>query len=71
MCDDFKGEVWKLIVQRKIENQATCLENDWADRDIINRMRQLASGVVNHDLGNREGISAKLFFRNLYGAKFY
>ena len=70
MSDDFKGEVWKLIVQRKIENQATCLENDWADRDIINRMRQLASEVVNHDLGNREGISAKLFFRNLYGASF-
>ncbi len=70
MSDDFKGEVWKLIVQRKIENQATCLENDWADRDIINRMRQLASKVVNHDLGNREGISAKLFFRNLYGANF-
>ncbi len=70
MSDDFKGEVWKLIVQRKIENQATYLENDWADRDIINRMRQLASEVVNHDLGNREGISAKLFFRNLYGARF-
>ena len=38
-----------MIVQRKIENQATCLENDWADRDIINRMRQLASEVVNPD----------------------
>ena len=70
MSDDFKGEVWKLITQRKIENQAICLENSWAERDVVNRMRQLASEVMAHDEGNREGICAKLFFRNLYGTSF-
>lgn len=70
MSDDFKGEVWKLITQRKIENQAICLENDWTDCDVVSRMRQLASEVIAHDAGNREGICAKMFFRNLYGTNF-
>ncbi len=70
MTDDFKGEIWKRITQRKIENQATCLENVWAERDVVKRMRQLASEVLPHDVGNREGICAKLFFRNIYGADF-
>lgn len=70
MDDDFKGEIWKRIVKRKIENQAVCLENAWAERDVTNRMRELASEVLPHDVGNREGICAKLFFRNLYGADF-
>ena len=70
MSNDFKGEIWKYIVQRKIENQAICLESAWAERDVINRMRQLASEVVLHDYGNREAICAKMFFRNLYGTDF-
>lgn len=70
MSDNFKGEIWRLITQRKIENQAVCLENDWTDCDVVKRMHQLASEVVAHDAGNREGISSKLFFRNLYGTNF-
>lgn len=70
MSDDFKGEVWKLITQKKIENQSVCLENAWSERDIVLKMRQFASEVVAHDSGNREGISAKLFFRTLYGTDF-
>lgn len=70
MSDDFKGEIWKKITQSKIENQATCLENLCVELDVINRMHELASEVVAHDIGNREGISAKLFFRNLFGSGF-
>lgn len=70
MSDEFKGEIWKRITRKKIENQAVCLENSWAERDVVNRMRELASEVVAHDAGNREGISAKLFFRNVYGTEF-
>ena len=70
MTDDFKGEVWKRITKQKIENQATCLENVWVERDIILRIREMASEVLAHDIGNREGICAKLYFRNLFGADF-
>lgn len=70
MTDDFKGDVWKHIVHCKIDNQAMCLENAWTERDVVNRMRELAIEVVPHDRGNREGICAKMFFRNLYGADF-
>ena len=70
MTDEFKGYVWQKITQKKILNQAMCLENQWAESDVLIRMRELASEVVAHDVGNREGISAKLFFRNLYGSEF-
>lgn len=70
MSDDLKGEIWQKIASKKIENQATCLENQWVESDIVLRMRELASEVVTHDEGNREGIAAKLFFRNTFGASF-
>ena len=70
MSEEFKGEIWKLIIRKKIENQATCLENAWTERAVVNRLRELALEVLAHDVGNREGICAKLFFRNLYGTDF-
>jgi len=70
MGDDFKGEIWKRIVQKKIDNQAICLENMWAEREVVNKLRELATEVTPHDVGNREAISAKLYFRNLFGSDF-
>ena len=67
---DFRGILWQRIVQSKIINQTICLENQWAESDVTERLRELASEVEPHDLGNREGISAKLYFRNLFGAEF-
>lgn len=70
MTENFKGEIWQRITRRKIENQAMCLENQWTERDVVERLRELATEVVPHDYGNREGISAKLYFRNLFGSEF-
>jgi len=67
---DFRGRLWERIVRRKILNQAMCLENQWAETDVIERLRELASEVEPHDAGNREGISAKMYFRNLFGSEF-
>lgn len=70
LTDDFKGEIWKQITISKISNQATCLENLWSEREVVDYMRELASEVTLHDEGNREGISAKFYFRHLFGSEF-
>ncbi|MCQ2531085.1 MAG: type II CRISPR-associated endonuclease Cas1 [Saccharofermentans sp.] len=70
MTRDFKGEIWKLITTAKIYNQATTLENVWCDREIVSKMKKYASEVEPDDLGCREAIAAKLFFRNMYGSSF-
>lgn len=37
---------------------------------VCERMQQLAQEVLSGDTGNREGIAAKMFFRNFYGCDF-
>ena len=70
MNNDFKGLVWKRVIETKINNQATCLENIWADLSVIKQLREMASEILPHDRGNREAISAKMYFRNLFGSDF-
>ncbi len=67
---DFRGVVWQRIIQRKILNQAICLENQWAENEVTDKLREFASEVDLHDAGNREGVSAKFYFRNLFGSDF-
>ena len=70
MTKEFKGYVWQRIARAKIINQSICLENEWAELEVINRIREMADEVVPHDTGNREGIAAKLYFKNLFGSEF-
>lgn len=70
MSDEFKGGIWQAITCAKIRNQAMCLSNVWGDPEIVDRLRQFADEVVPHDAGNREGVAAKMFFKNMYGADF-
>ncbi len=70
MTDDFRGMLWQRIVRSKILNQAICLDNQFADLDVVERLRELADEVDPHDVGNREGISAKMYFRNAFGSEF-
>lgn len=66
----FKGVIWRNIIIAKINNQALVLDNIWSETEIIEKLRSYALAVVDHDLGNREAVSAKLFFRELYGSSF-
>lgn len=67
---EWKDNLWKLITAAKIRNQAKVLMNANCDAQICNRMLEFSNEVVIGDLGNREGIAAKMFFRNLYGTNF-
>lgn len=66
----FKDLLWQKIIKAKIENQNTALKMCCVMQEVIDRMQQLASEVLPGDIGNREGIAAKMFFRNFYGYNF-
>lgn len=70
MSSHFKGDIWRRIISAKIDNQANVLKKHFIEDEVVFRMRELAQEVVANDSGNREGIAAKMFFRNLYGANF-
>lgn len=65
-----KNCLWDMIVKAKLSNQATVLEFCTGNKDVSDRIRELANEVEDGDAGNREGIGAKLFFRNMYGSEF-
>lgn len=66
-----KTNMWKKIVQIKIDNQRSVLEYLNKSRDVINRMKVLSQGIVEGDETNREGVAAKLYFKELFGSEFY
>lgn len=68
--DDFTGSIWAKLIQWKIFNQAEVLEQARCSSSIVNRLRELSNEVLAHDPGNREGIAAKMFFREIYGSAF-
>lgn len=70
LSKDDKNIMWDKIIEAKIVNQANVLKNNDVKDDVINRMYELSKEVKNGDSGNREGIAAKMFFRNLYGSSF-
>ena len=66
---NIKLEIHRLIIQNKIRNQIDLLKH-------LDKMRcvQTLSGFLNEvdsgDTKNREGLSAKMYFRELFGDKF-
>lgn len=68
--DYAKGMVWKKIVKRKIQNQASLLEYLDKSSFIVNRLQVYAKEVEFNDHSNREGHAAKLYFDELFGSDF-
>ena len=68
--DELKGIIWKKIVINKINNQCDLLVSLEKNQDIINRIRDFTKEVENADVTNREGLAAKMYFRELFGANF-
>lgn len=70
LTDSFKNLLWQKIIKAKIVNQCAALKISGSGTKVCDRMKQLAMEVLIGDTGNREGIAAKMFFRNLYGYDF-
>lgn len=68
--EKIKGEMWRKIVQIKINNQASVLKYLKKDSEVVNRMIKLSSSVEPEDVTNREGIAASIYFKELLGNSF-
>lgn len=63
-----KGEVWRLIVKKKIKNQMFLLKNN--KKNEYKMLENYITEVEFNDQTNREGHAAKVFFNALYGVDF-
>lgn len=63
-----KGEVWRLIVERKIKNQMNLLKDN--GKDEYQLLESYIAQVEFADLSNREGHAAKVYFNALFGKNF-
>ncbi len=70
LTNEFKDKLWDKIVKAKIKNQAEVLKLCGGKSEKIKRINEFATEVIGGDEGNREGIAAKMFFREMYGSSF-
>jgi CRISPR-associated protein Cas1 len=70
LSDGFKDVMWQEIIKAKIENQAQVIKGQGCLTDTYNHLMKFRDEVAVGDKTNREGLSAKMFFRTLYGADF-
>lgn len=67
---EIKGRLHQLIVKEKIENQIKVLIHNNKSKYVIDRLRKFKNEVLPFDPDNREGLSAKMYFRELFGNEF-
>lgn len=70
VTDDVKKELWNQIVKRKIENSIRVLEMTSKEEFPISKLTSYLDEITDGDIKNREGLSAKMYFRSLFGNKF-
>lgn len=61
------GDLWKAIIERKIDNQISVLDHYSLSLDTIETMESLKSSIQPLDIDNHEGIAAKVYFKALFG----
>lgn len=59
-----KKQLWKQVVEAKIKNQASLLNNIGEEGNIL---KPFYSNVRSGDVDNREGIAARIYFQHLFG----
>ncbi len=62
-----KKGLWRQVVEAKIRNQAALLHKVGKDGDLL---KPYYANVKSGDSDNREGIAAKIYWRELFGANF-
>lgn len=66
----YKAVLWQKLVQGKILNQSKNLLLAHADASVLGKMLEYYNSVEPHDLSNREGLAAKMYFRAFFGEHF-
>ena len=67
--DEIKNYLWKRIIEEKINNQARNLKYMNLDKE-YDMLIDYKQNILDGDLSNREGHSAKVYFNALFGTEF-
>lgn len=62
-----KKQLWKQIIESKIQNQAALLNKIGSDANLL---KPYYSNVKSGDTDNREGAAARIYFQKLFGSDF-
>ena len=62
-----KKQLWKQVVEAKIKNQASLLDNVGENGNVL---KPFYTNVRSGDVDNREGIAARIYFQHLFGDSF-
>lgn len=66
----WKSEVWKQIIQIKIDNQIYFLRNIIKNEQVAIDLDSLKSNIKPYDISNREGHASKIYWHSLFGTSF-
>ncbi|MEK4230916.1 type II CRISPR-associated endonuclease Cas1 [Solibacillus sp. FSL H8-0538] len=66
--EEYKGVLWKYIIQQKIYNQGQLLK--FLEREGYDDLLSFVEQVEMHDATNREGHAAKVYFNRLFNSEF-
>lgn len=67
---EYYDQIWKMIVEAKIVNQATAYQRLFGDKIGVDRILKFATEVSEGDKSNREAHAAKVYFNLLMGTSF-
>ena len=65
-----KAQIHAEIIRGKIQSQIEILRKNNKSQSVIAKMEEFRSQVDLSDSGNREGLSAKIYFREMFGSAF-
>lgn len=68
--EDKKKRIHQKIVKAKIYNQIEILKTNDKSMEVISKLYQFMEEVALDDITNREGLAAKMYFRELFGDNF-
>lgn len=67
---EVKGLVTQKIIQAKINNQVEILITNNKNQEVIAKLEKFRTEVELSDVTNREGLAAKMYFREMFGTDF-
>lgn len=65
-----KALLHSIIVKYKIENQIEILKQNNKSHEVIKKLYEFVDSIELDDKTNREGLAAKMYFRELFGSDF-
>ena len=68
--EKMKARLHKYIVKAKINSQIKILQKNNLNSQVIDKIKKFKEEVEDDDISNREGLVAKMYFRELFGTDF-